>query len=75
MDFRNCEKQIFKIFVCNQICRLTKNQKKVMQPTTSNNDSRPAFPYHAHNEADCDKPFINGKGFIYLGISKMIFTF
>ena len=46
-----------------------------MQPTTSNNDSRAAFPYHAHNEADCDKPFINGKGFIYLGISKMIFTF
>ena len=45
-----------------------------MQPTTSNNDSRPVFPYHVHNQAGFDL-FINGRGFIYLCISKMIFTF
>ena len=44
-----------------------------MQPTTSSNDSRPIFPYHVHNQADFYKPFING--FIYLGISKMRFSF
>ena len=46
-----------------------------MQLTTSNNDSRPIFPYHADNQADFDNPFINRKGFIYLGISEMSFTF
>ena len=45
------------------------------EPTTSNNDSQPIFPYHVHNETDFDNLFINGKGFIYLGISKMSFTF
>ena len=38
-----------------------------MQPTTSNSDF--------HNQADFDNPFINGRGFIYLGISKMSYTF
>ena len=50
----------------------------VMQPTTSNNHSRPIFPYHVQNQvdlADFDSLFINRKGFIYLGISKMSFTF
>ena len=37
-----------------------------MQPTTSNNDSRPIFPYHIYTLADFDNPFINGRGFIYL---------
>ena len=46
-----------------------------MQPTTSNNDSRPVFPYHVRNQGDFDNPFINGRGFIYLCISKMSFTF
>ena len=46
-----------------------------MQPTTSNNNSQPVFPYHVHNKADFDNPFINGRGFIYFGISKMSFTF
>ena len=46
-----------------------------MQPTASNNDLWPVFPYHVHNHADFDNPFINGKGFIYLGISKLNFTF
>ena len=45
-----------------------------MQPTTSNNDSQPIFPYHDHNQADFHNPFIIGRGFIYLGISKMSFT-
>ena len=46
-----------------------------LTPITSNNDSQPVFPYHVHNQADFDNPFINGRGFIYLGISKMSFTF
>ena len=46
-----------------------------MQPKTINSDSRPIFPYHVHNQAGFDNPFINGRGFIYLGISKMSFTF
>ena len=46
-----------------------------MQPTTSNNDSRPIFPYHVHKPADLENSFINGRGFIYLDISKMSFTF
>ena len=51
------------------------NQNEVMQLTTTNNDSRPIFPYHVHNQADFDSPFINRRGLIYLGISKMSFTF
>ena len=45
-----------------------------MQPTTSNNDSRLVFPYNAHNQVDFDNPFISGRDFIYLQISKMSFT-
>ena len=33
------------------------------------------FPYHVHNQADFDNPFVNGRGFIYLDISMMSFTF
>ena len=46
-----------------------------MQPRTSNSDSRPIFPYHVHNQAGFDNSFINQRGFIYLGVSKMSFTF
>ena len=46
-----------------------------MQTTASNNDSRPVFPYHVHDQTDFDNPFINGRDFIYLSISKMTFTF
>ena len=46
-----------------------------MQPTTSNNDSRPGFFNHVHNQTSFDNPVINGSGFINLGISKMSFTF
>ena len=42
-----------------------------MQPTTSNNDSQPIFPYHVNNQASFDNLFINS--LIYLDISKMIF--
>ena len=51
------------------------SQNEVMQPTTINSDSRPIFPYHIHNQTSFDNPFINGRGSIYLGISKMSFTF
>ena len=44
-----------------------------MQHRTRNNDSRPVFPYPLHNQAGFDNPFINT--FIYLGISKMSFSF
>ena len=47
---------------------------EVVQPTTGNNDSRPVFPYHVHNQADFDNPF-NGRVFICLGTSKMSVTF
>ena len=30
---------------------------------------------HVHNEVDFDNSFINGRDFIYLGISKISFTF
>ena len=46
-----------------------------MQLPTSNNNWRPIFPYHVHNQTDFDNPIINGRGFIYVGISKMSFTF
>ena len=79
MNFHSCEKQIFESFGCTKIRNDSKwikvSRNKVMQPTTSNNDSRPIFPYHVHNQAGFDNPFINGRGFIYLGISKMSFTF
>ena len=50
-------------------------RNEVMQPTTSKNDSRPVFPYYVHNQADLDNPFINERGFIYFGISKLNLTF
>ena len=46
-----------------------------MQAITSDNNSRPVFPYHVHNLADFDNPFINGRGFIYLGMSSISLTF
>ena len=76
MNFHSSEKQIFKSFGCTKICNDSKGNKasrnEVMQPTTSSNDSRPIFPYYVHNQASFDNPFINGRGFIYLGMS---FTF
>ena len=45
------------------------------QAASTTNDSRPIFHYYAHNQTDFENLFINGRGFIYLGISKMSFTF
>ena len=50
------------------------NQNEVMQPTTSNKDSRPIFSWHVHIQAGFDNPLINAIGFIYLGISEMSLT-
>ena len=58
MNFYSCEKQIFKSFHCTKIRK----------------DSRIVFPYNVHNQADFDNPFISGRDFIYLQISKMSFT-
>ena len=38
-----------------------------MQPATIKNDPRPIFPYHVHNQAGFDNPFINGKRLYLLG--------
>ena len=46
-----------------------------MQLTSSDSDPRPIFLYYVHNQAGFDNPFINGRGFIYLGLSKESFTF
>ena len=73
MNYRSCEKQIFKSFGYTKI-RKDWNESKVMQPTTSNN-SLPNFSYHVHNQVDFKNPFISGRVFICLGISKMIFAF
>ena len=51
------------------------SRNEVMQPVTSNNNSRPIFPCHAHNQKDFDNSFNNGKGFIYLDISRKGFSF
>ena len=70
MNFHSCKKQIFKFFGSTKIrnnTRWTKtSQKEVMQPTTSNSVSWLIFPYHVHNQADFEKIFINGRGFICL---------
>ena len=66
MNFYSCDKQIFKFFGCSKI----RSWNEVIQPTISNTDSRPIFPYHVHNQAGLDNLFINGRGFIYLGILK-----
>ena len=79
MNFHSCEKQIFKSFGCTKIrsdlewTKTSRNQ--VIQPITINSDLQPIFPYHVHNQAGFDNPFINGRNSIYLGISKMSLTF
>ena len=46
-----------------------------MQPTTSSIDSRTIVSYYPSKLAGFDNPFINGRGFIYLGILEMSLTF
>ena len=74
MNFYSCEKQLFKSFGYIKIDKDSKwtktSRTEVMQPQQT------VFPYHVHNQADFDSPFIGGgRGFIYLGISKMSCTF
>ena len=45
-----------------------------MQPTTSNNHLQPIVPKPCLQPGRFAKPVINGRDFIYLGISKMVFT-
>ena len=64
MNFHSCKKQLFKSFGCTKIRNKSKlikiSRKEVMQPTTSNNDSQPIFPYQVHSqEASFDNHFIN----------------
>ena len=79
LNFRSCEKQIFQFLGCSKICNDSKwtktSRNEVMQPTPSNSNSRTVFPYHVHNQAGFDNPFINRRGIIYLSISKVSFTF
>ena len=73
MNFHSCERQIFESFDCIKIRNDSKwtktSRNEVMQPTMIN------FSSHVHNQAGFDNPYINGKDFVYLGISKMSFTF
>ena len=43
--------------------------------TNSNNDLRPIVSYHVHNQTGFDNPAINGRGLIYVRVSKMSFIF
>ena len=55
---------------------MNRNKPKRSNAThNQQNDSRPVFPYHVHNQANFDNPFINERGFIYFCILKMSFTF
>ena len=79
INFHSCEKQMLKSSGSTKIRNDSKwtktSRNEIMWPTTSNNYSWPIFPYHLHNQAGVGNPFINTKGFIYLGISKMSFNF
>ena len=74
-NFYSCEKQISKSFSCTKIWNDSKwtktSRNKVMQPTTSNSDSRSFFPYHVRSQAGLNNPFINKRNFTFLGILKM----
>ena len=61
--------------ICNNSKRTEARINEVMQPTTSNNHIRNQMLLnHVLNQASFAKPVINGRDFIYLGISKMIFS-
>ena len=57
------------------VLKFAKSQMELKWANTTSNNSWPIFPHHAHNQADFENLFINGRGFIYLGISKISFTF
>ena len=50
-----------------------KMKQCIPQPARSIHEQ--LFLNHVHNQAGFHKPVINGRSFIYLGISKMVFTF
>ena len=55
---------------------MKQNQPKQSNATHNQQQSfTTILPYHFRNQADFDNPFVNGRGFIYLGISKTSFTF
>ena len=41
-----------------------------MQPTKSNSDSQPIFPYNVHNQLGFENLLFNRRGFISCDISK-----
>ena len=55
------------------------NQKEPKRINATYNQQQPhsrsIFPYHLYHQVGFGNPFINGRGFIYLGISKLSFTF
>ena len=65
-------------FSCTKIRNNSKwtkaSRNEVTQPTTSNKRSmRPIVPDHVHEKSRFGKSVINGRRFIYLGISKIGF--
>ena len=48
---------------------------KKCNPLPAINDSLPIVPYYVHNQTGFGKSVINGTYFMYLGISKMDFTY
>ena len=73
MNFHSYEKQIFKSFSCTEIRNDSKwtklCRKEVMRTQNQQQRLTTNFPYHVDNQSGFDNPFINGRGFIYLGIS------
>ena len=56
----------------NNSKRTKTSRNEVMQPTTTIPNQ--LLLNHVLNQAGFAKPVINGRNFIYLGISKMVFT-
>ena len=59
----------------NNSKRTKASRNEVIQPTTSNNHSRPIVSKPCPQAGRFVKPAINRRGFIYFGVSKMVFTF
>ena len=66
MNFQSLEKPASKSFGCTKFRKDSKrvetSRNEVMQPKKFKKSK--VFPYHVHNQADFDNPFINGGGFI-----------
>ena len=59
------------------VLKLATNQMNQNEPKRSNANPEPATAIYDldHKQAGFDSFFIDGRGFIYLGISRMNFTF